>query len=186
MDGHEMQGYGTVSGDVAIYGPPQGHMGAGQYIPKPAGARPGQQVHHHIPLYRQIAALPAQAIAVLPGDYPDQILPQRPFRLERLILEDMLAHQASPLAVDAITIGADPQFMTNGSLPIETFAALSVGLQLTGQTATPGTQLTVSIQVLAGAPPAAPTVVTGGFFGAAILPSDVPGQHHVQAQGYYR
>lgn len=157
---HDVSGVqimGQKGGKPMYYTPPR------PMAPRPSGV---------VPIFRQIAALPLTAIPTTAGDFPIQILPQRAFRLERLLLNDTNFGQASVLTVSAITVGADPQFLTTGNLPIQGFGATAFDLGLTGQTANPGIQLTTIITSPGGL--VSPTTVSGGYFGSAVMPHNVP------------
>jgi hypothetical protein len=80
--------------------------------------------------------------------------PQRPLRIERLILDGSVT--AGVFLTDLL-IGAEPQFVNAGAVPISTFAPTAFGTSLRGNTAQPGIEVTLSIQnTTAG------TVVIGG------------------------
>jgi len=90
------------------------------------------------------------------------LTPQRAFRCERLVMSSDVAK--SLLSVQAITIGAQPQFVNDGDAPFDMFLATAFGTTLRGDTANPGT--TVSVK-LSNASLVAENVL-GAFIGEAI------------------
>jgi hypothetical protein len=88
--------------------------------------------------------------------------PQRPFRLERLFLQTQAGNL--DFIVNGLTVGADPQFVNNGSLPGTMFLPNSFGVHLKGNTANPGVIISIEITNTTGAA----IVVSGGIVGTSL------------------
>lgn len=85
--------------------------------------------------------------------------PQRPLRIERLVLDGAAAGGGGlgGVFVQEILVGAEPQFVNTGDCPISTFSPFSFGTALQGNTAVPGIDISISVYNSTGA-----TVTVGG------------------------
>lgn len=91
------------------------------------------------------------------------ILPQRTFKLTRLILVDQTDFLNSLCSISAFVVGAENQLINQGNSPLQAYAFSAVGAGLTGNTAGPGRQL--SLTLVNGA--SGTRVIAGVFFGPA-------------------
>jgi hypothetical protein len=158
---------------VPYYGPP-GNAATPGYIPQPTQQGPYNPYSNgYIPpgpqvapagtqnVYRQIAPLPATTVAA--GGVANAVIqPQRGFRLERLVLESSVS--PSNTTVTNITVGAEPQFISAGNVPLSVFAFNAINTSLRGDTAVPGITITVSLANSGGAP----EIITGTFLGPSV------------------
>jgi hypothetical protein len=87
------------------------------------------------------------------------VRPQRPFRVERLTLT---ASAPGALLVD-FRVGATPQFVSAGAVPVEVFGPTATDNVLHGDTASVGMDITIVIVN----PTAAPIDVAGAIVGTA-------------------
>jgi len=85
------------------------------------------------------------------------VTPQLPFRLERFI------SPSTGLLITDIKVGTNSQFVGSGSIPIEVFAANSVGVALRGDTAVPGVDIALGLSN----PTAGGLAATGAYIGFA-------------------
>lgn len=85
------------------------------------------------------------------------VTPQLPFRLERFI------SPSTGLLITDIKVGTNSQFVGSGSIPIEVFAANSVGVSLKGDTAVPGVDIALGLSN----PTAGALTATGAYIGYA-------------------
>jgi len=85
------------------------------------------------------------------------VTPQLPFRLERFV------SPATGLLITDIKVGTNSQFVGSGSIPIEVFAAGSVGVSLRGDTAVPGVDIALGLSN----PTAGALTATGAYLGHA-------------------
>jgi hypothetical protein len=109
---------------------------------------------------RRKEVLPLGSTTLAPGaTIPVVVSPQRPFRVERLTLT---ATAPGALIVD-FRVGAMPQFVQAGSVPVEVFGPQATDNVLHGDTATVGMQVTVVLNN----PTAAPIDVAGAIVGTA-------------------
>jgi len=150
----------------------QGVMDVGRAMKqaRQRGASPKYRGHGHslnansdVSIRQQIAPLPLTSILTLVTT-DITILPQRTFKLTRLVLVDNTDFEHSIMTVDNLKVGAENQFINNGSLPFQACAYNAVGCGLTGNTAISGRQLTLTVNNRAGGT----RVVTGAFYGPAV------------------
>ena len=135
------------------YGPPQHYpqrqhegYGAPQH-------HEGQQHHHQQPRRRLISEEPTHERQfpvgfirenIAPGDEEDiEVKPQVYFRGERLALPPTIARYFDILD---IKVGKDSQLAATGSMPGESFSALSVGVRMELDTAKPGIVITLRVR----------------------------------------
>jgi len=85
------------------------------------------------------------------------VTPQLPFRLERFV------SPATGLLITDIKVGTNSQFVGSGSIPIEVFAANSVGVALRGDTAVPGVDIALGLSN----PTAGALAASGAYIGYA-------------------
>lgn len=115
-----------------------------QRMPQPRGMRlaplPGltgqARIADEVPQVgrRQIAPIPFTTVNA--GATVDvELRPQRPIRIERLVLDG--ANVAGLFLTDLL-VGAEPQFVNAGAVPLSTFAPTAFGVELRGNTAQPG------------------------------------------------
>lgn len=74
--------------------------------------------------------------------------PQRPLRIERLILD---GSSTNGVFLTDLLIGAEPQFVNAGAVPVSAFAPTAFGTSLRGNTAQPGIEVVLSLQNTTGA-----------------------------------
>lgn len=118
-------------------------------------ARPIQGV-----LRRQILPIPATAVPA-GGQATVTLQPQRAFRVEKLVLSSTSV--PSSVVVSDISVGAERQFVSAGDVPLSAFTADAVGTGLRGDTAQPGTTVTLLLRNIG----AAAETVSGAFFGTS-------------------
>jgi hypothetical protein len=134
------------------------------YAPLPvAGNPPGQMVlpagGAGLTARRQTLPITPQTIA--PGATIDiAVRPQRPFRVERLVL----VVPAATFTLLDLRVGATPQFVAAGGIPAECFAPTAFGVSFRGDSAVPGVDVTLQIQNTTGAP----AVIGGMIQGEAL------------------
>lgn len=96
---------------------------------------------------RQIAPLP---VTVIPAGTTIQVnfRPQRPIRIERLVLDGTVAAGGSIAGVflTDILIGAEPQLVNSGGIPVTVFQPTAFGTSLRGNTAQPGIEVTLTFR----------------------------------------
>lgn len=92
------------------------------------------------------------------------LTPQRGFRVERLVLVSDAA-ATSKCVVNSINVGATPQFVSDGSVPLPVFAFNAIQTSMRGDTATPGITITLRIQNL---DLANDETISGTFLGEAV------------------
>ena len=99
---------------------------------------------------RQISPIPLTTIAI--GATVDiEFRPQRPLRIERLILDGAFTGAGAPAGLGGVfltdlLIGAEPQFVNSGAVPVSAFAPTAFNTELRGNTAQPGITVTLRIQ----------------------------------------
>lgn len=81
--------------------------------------------------------------------------PQRPLRAERLVLDGAAL---GGLFVTDFLIGADPQFVNSGAVPASSFSPQAFNMELRGNTADPGIDITITFHNTTGA-----AIVVGGM-----------------------
>ena len=74
--------------------------------------------------------------------------PQRPIRAERLVLDG--ATIAGVFVTDFL-VGAEPQFVNSGAVPVSVFAPSGFNMELRGNTAQPGIDVTLTFNNTTGA-----------------------------------
>ena len=97
---------------------------------------------------RQIAPIPLTTIAA-GATATINFRPQRPIRAERLVLDGSAV--GGVFLVDFL-VGAEPQFVNSGAVPVSAFQPQAFGIDLKGNTAQPGIDVTLLIQNTTGAP----------------------------------
>lgn len=112
-------------------------------------------------LRRQILPIPATTING--GQSATVTLqPQRAFRVERLVLASSVT--PTQCVVSDISVGASRQFVSAGDAPLAAFAADAVGTGLRGDTASPGTTVTITLRNLGDSA----ETISGAFFGESL------------------
>jgi hypothetical protein len=96
---------------------------------------------------RQISPIPLTNIAAN-STVDVEFRPQRPLRIERLILDGTVV--AGVFLTDLL-IGAEPQFVNSGAVPVSAFQPTAFGTDLRGNTAQPGITVTIRLQNTTGA-----------------------------------
>jgi len=96
--------------------------------------------------------------------------PQRKFQLTRLVIElgRVGASATGLVVVTALTVGADPQFVQQGSIPASMFASNAVGIKLRPNAARPGITVTLSLALLGALAGADTIIVAAGGTGPAL------------------
>jgi hypothetical protein len=95
---------------------------------------------------RQISPIPLTTIAAN-TTVDVEFRPQRPLRIERLILDGTVV--AGVFLTDLL-IGAEPQFVNSGAVPVSAFQPTAFGTDLRGNTAQPGITVTLRLQNTTG------------------------------------
>ena len=117
---------------------------------------------------RQIAPLPD---TVIPAGATVQISfrPQRPIRIERLVIDGTVAAGGSVGGVflTDILIGAEPQLVNSGAIPVSVFAPTAFGTSLRGNTAQPGIEVTLTFRN-GNAGPGQDATIGGAVIGTSI------------------
>lgn len=112
-------------------------------------------------LRRQILPIPATDVPAN-GSVVITLQPQRAFRVERLVLASTVS--PTQCVVSDISVGASRQFVSAGDVPLAAFSPDAVGTGLRGDTASPGTTVTVTLRNLSSML----EKVSGAFFGEAL------------------
>jgi len=106
--------------------------------------------------------------AVLSGGFAN-VLPQRAFRGERLVLSTFRSNGAStvPVIVDTFKVGDYSQLVGGGAVPVETFRPDAFGVRLMLDGAVPGVTYTIncSVPVAVGIPAGETITVVGAVLG---------------------
>lgn len=114
---------------------------------------------------RQFAPLTTAAVTLAAAATTSlSIRPQRPFRVERLIIQGTTPGDINSLAVQDIKVGATSQFVNNGLLPGLFFDTLAFDANVRFDSSNPGVDITVSIINIG----AAPVVFVAGFVGTSL------------------
>lgn len=192
FDHPDLVGYADIVGDGSVAGTPQPAMYTPYHAAVAAGLK-GQgramPVNYHPALMSALAQQPLIATSPHGGAYQGRmqhvtrrqisplprtsvlknttaiatVLPQRAIRVQRLVLQS----DTSPtvLTVNNITVGARPQFVNAGNVPIGVFASNAFDVELRGDTASPGISITVEFENPAAT---ADEVVSGAIIGEAL------------------
>lgn len=96
---------------------------------------------------RQMAPMPLTTVAA-GATATISFRPQRPIRAERLVLDG--ASVAGVFVTDFL-IGAEPQFVNSGAVPVSVFAPTGFNMELRGNTAQPGIDVTLTFNNTTGA-----------------------------------
>lgn len=146
-------------GGLDIVGYAEDHVGAAEFV----GAMPaagaygmaGKRLVTSTPdvARRQVAPIPSQQIAA-GATVTLTFRPQRPLRIERLVLDGFVNNQTGlgGIFVSEINVGAEPQFVNSGDAPISVFSPFSFGTALQGNTAVPGIDVSIQIRNTTGQP----------------------------------
>lgn len=96
---------------------------------------------------RQISPIPFTTIPPN-GTVTVTFRPQRPIRVERLILDGVVAAGGSVAGVflTDMLVGAEPQFVNGGAVPLSTFQPNAFGTSLKGNTAQPGIDVSLTFR----------------------------------------
>lgn len=114
---------------------------------------------------RQFAPLTTAAVTLGAGAATSlSIRPQRPFRVERLIIQGTVPGDLAGLAVADIKVGATSQFVNGGLLPAYFFDTLAFDANVRFDSSNPGVDITVSINNIG----AAPVTFVAGFVGTSL------------------
>lgn len=150
--GEDVSGlYDIVGAGYDIVGAPrrgqqQRQPARGQRMPPriPGNPSMGVRVMTDTPdvMRRQISPIPLTTIAAN-TTVDVEFRPQRPLRIERLILDGTAV--AGVFLTDLL-IGAEPQFVNSGAVPISAFQPTAFGTELRGNTAQPGITVTIRLQ----------------------------------------
>lgn len=100
-----------------------------------------------------------------------QAQPQRDFQLRRLVVElgrTGATAIAALVQVTQLTVGADPQFVNTGSIPVSMFANTAVGIQLKPAAARPGVTISLGVSAAPALAVGASIVVSAAAVGPAI------------------
>lgn len=97
---------------------------------------------------RQMAPMPLTTVGA-GATVTVSFRPQRPIRAERLVLDG--ATVAGVFVTDFL-IGAEPQFVNSGAVPVSVFSPTGFNMELRGNTAQPGIDVTLSFNNTTGAP----------------------------------
>lgn len=91
-----------------------------------------------------------QADAPTPAGQPGSVTrrPQTPIKIRRLVIPSVIA---PAFVITDIKVGKDSQFVGSDPIPGETFAPQSVAVELTGDTANVGHDVTISFANISGA-----------------------------------
>lgn len=75
--------------------------------------------------------------------------PQRKFMLSRLVIDTARIGATSTglVQVTNLTVGAEPQFVNTGSVPVSMFGATAVGIHLRANAARPGVVVTLALSL---------------------------------------
>ncbi len=147
--------YSEIVGDEIVGASPPHGMARQQNYGSPfSGVRP------QVPRAKRRTAIPVDSGSNVnnAASTTIEIEPQEDFRPERLI---------APVGwfIDSLTIGSENQFVTDGSLPSDMFAANATDAQLTYRTCGRGQKIVVGVTNNTGN--AARFV--GGFYGSTVL-----------------
>lgn len=154
-------GYGSMS----YAGPPMPPQGGGGYNPGLAAAyaqaeaqRAGSHLYHqpggafgaHLGykppekgLKRQPMPFPSTTVLAAAATATITLLPQRAFRVERLVMTSSVTPSA--VVLSQINVGQEPQFVGTGVVPLDAFASGAFDTYLRGTTAVPGITITIVI-----------------------------------------
>jgi hypothetical protein len=110
---------------------------------------------------RQFAPVP-NTVVPAGGSTVVAVRPQRIFRADRLVLNSTTV--PSFVTISEINVGAQPQLVNQGNIPISVFAANAFDTYLRGDTATPGIDITIRLDNSGGAP----ETVGGTFIGESV------------------
>lgn len=156
-----------ISGDVGFLPALRGFPGLIGPRAQPRPAQPAQPVGPTLVprsvqgiLRRQILPIPATTVGA-GASVTVTLQPQRAFRVERLVLASSVS--PSQVVVSDISVGAERQFVSAGDVPLSAFSADAVGTGLRGDTAQPGTTVTVTLRNLGGSA----ETISGAFFGSS-------------------
>jgi len=148
--GEDVSGlYDIVGGGYDIVGAPPARRGQRMPTRIPGNPSMGVRVMTDTPdvMRRQISPIPLTTIAA--GATVDvEFRPQRPLRIERLILD---GSSTAGVFLTDLLIGAEPQFVNSGAVPVSAFAPTAFGTDLRGNTAQPGITVTIRLQNTTGA-----------------------------------
>lgn len=95
---------------------------------------------------RQMAPMPLTTIQA-GASATVSFRPQRPIRAERLVLDGAIV---AGVFVTDFLIGADPQFVNSGAVPVSVFAPTGFNMELRGNTAQPGIDVTLTFNNTTG------------------------------------
>ena len=125
-----------------------------QQRPPVLGFTGGERIGERRPDIARVQVSPLPQNILVPGAGSTQSVtfrPMRPLRIERLVLEAFEVDGAGVVlgvsfgvGVAALTVGADPQFVNDGIVPISTFSNNAVGVALRGNTVNPGVDVTIT------------------------------------------
>lgn len=150
VSGHEdVSGMYDIVGGYDIVGAPPARRG--QRMPPRMAGNPsaGVRVMTDSPdiMRRQISPIPLTTVAAN-STIDVEFRPQRPLRIERLILD---GSSTAGVFLTDLLIGAEPQFVNSGAVPVSAFAPTAFGTDLRGNTAQPGITVTIRLQNTTGA-----------------------------------
>jgi len=176
--GVDIVGYADIVGDSSVNGPApqaggnpfaamlggllphmQGHGAPALVAHSPHGAAVSQRQQNVT--RRQLSPLPATTVPAS-GTALQTWRPQRFIRVQRLILQSNTS--PSGVSVSEFNVGAIPQFINAGNVPIGVFAAQAFDTELRGDTAQPGMDVSLTFANSL----AAAEVVTGALIGEAL------------------
>lgn len=114
---------------------------------------------------RQICPLPSTTMGAAPAQATITVLPQRTFKLTALVLVEGTNFDHTTMVILDLKVGAETQFINDGSCPFQAFYFTSTQSQLTGNTANAGRNLSLVVSSITGG---GTPIVTGVFFGPAV------------------
>ena len=171
--GEDVSGmYDIVGAGYDIVGAPPARRGQQQRQPArqparmparmPGNPSTGVRVMTDSPdvMRRQISPIPLTAIPAN-TTVDVEFRPQRPLRIERLILDGTTV---AGIFLTDLLIGAEPQFVNSGAVPVSAFQPTAFGTDLRGNTAQPGITVTLRLQNTTGAP----VTIGGSVIGSSL------------------
>lgn len=150
VDGYGEVGLADIVGDAVKQAVAKVQQRRGQAPPRMTGLVGAQRVVRDTASIarRQMAPMP---LVTVPANQTLTVTfrPQRPIRAERLVLDGSMT---AGLFVTDFLIGAEPQFVNAGAVPVSVFAPSAFNMELRGNTAQPGIDVTIQLQNTTGAP----------------------------------
>jgi hypothetical protein len=136
---------GYNPGLAAAYAQAEAQRAGSQMFHAPGGAF-GAHLGYKPPekgLKRQPMPFPATTVLAAAATATITLLPQRAFRVERLVMTSSVTPSA--VVLSQINVGQEPQFVGTGVIPLDAFASGAFDTYLRGTTAVPGITITIVI-----------------------------------------